>query len=310
MLAPFQQLPFAQVPLLPRLPHRYFESRAETVAVHSRPFGRINLHVRTFGQGPPLLLLHGFMTTSYSWRYLLEPLGAHYTLYVPDLVGSGQSDKPDTSYHPDALAESIGETMRALGIWGAPVIGNSLGGYLAMRLALQQPTAMSRLVNLHSPGLPTARMRALRLALALVPRHQALIRWLVWRNPERWVHQHVHYFDETLKSREEHKEYATPLRTPEGLRAFTRMLAETLDVQAMGEFQAALRQLGRFPVPLLLVYSARDKMVPPVVGQRFRALLPDAQFVELPNASHFAHVDAPGAFLAAIRPFLPLPKQF
>src|SRR6185503_9336409 len=90
------------------------------------------------------------------------------------------------------------------------------------------PPLMGRLVNLHSPGLPTARMRALRVALALMPRplYEALLRWLIARDPERWVHKNVHYYDETLKSREEHREFAAPLRTPEGVRAFTRMLAE------------------------------------------------------------------------------------
>jgi pimeloyl-ACP methyl ester carboxylesterase len=59
-----------------------------------------------------------------------------------------------------------------------------------------------------------------------------------------------------------------------------------------------------FPVPLMLVYAAKDPIVPPIVGQRLRALVPDAQFVELDEASHFAHVDAAERFVAACEPFL------
>lgn len=302
--APFSQLCFAEVPEIPHRSHRYFETRQQSVMLDSRHFGRVRIHVNSYGSGPPLLLVHGLMTTSYSWRYVLEELGARYTLYVPDLIGSGRSEKPDASYHPDALAESIGETMRALGIWGAPIIGNSLGGYLAMRLALQSPDAMKCLINLHSPGVPTARMYALAGAQSIVPGFQTLLRWLVWRDPERWAHKNVHYFDETLKSREEHREYAAPLRTEEGVRAFGRMLTQTLHVSAMREFTRTLQTLKRFPVPLLLIYSERDKMVPPIVGDRLHALLPDAQFVRLKDASHFAHVDAPEAFVQAVLPFL------
>jgi pimeloyl-ACP methyl ester carboxylesterase len=72
----------------------------------------------------------------------------------------------------------------------------------------------------------------------------------------------------------------------------------------MATFERELRERGRFPIPLQLVYAARDPMVPPSVGDRLAALLPDARFVRLERASHFAHVDAPSAFLEAALPFL------
>jgi pimeloyl-ACP methyl ester carboxylesterase len=59
-----------------------------------------------------------------------------------------------------------------------------------------------------------------------------------------------------------------------------------------------------FPVPLLLVYAERDPIVPPVVGDRLRALVPTAQFVRLAEASHFAHVDAAPRFVEAVLPFV------
>ncbi len=303
-LKPFEQLRFEDVPSLPRLPHPYFDTKVEEVSFDSVPFGRVDVHVRVHGSGPPLLLVHGFMTSSYSFRYVLEPLGRHFTVYVPDLVGAGRSSKPDASYAPDHLARSIGETIRALGIEGAPAIGNSLGGYLMMRLALIDASLTSRLVNLHSPGLPTTRMQALSTLLAILPSPEPVLRYLISRSPERWVHKNVHYFDETLKSSEEHAEYARPLRTREGIHAFVRMLTETLDVAEMAAFERRLGELGRFPIPLKLVYALRDPMVPPSVGDRLHALLRDAELIRLERASHFAHVDASEAFVAAVLPFL------
>ena len=93
-LAPFEQLPFDEVPDQPRISHPYASSEARTIALKSSHFGDVNVHVRVFGSGPPLLRLHGLMTSSYSFRYVLEPLGAKFTLYVPDLIGAGRSDKP------------------------------------------------------------------------------------------------------------------------------------------------------------------------------------------------------------------------
>lgn len=301
-MRPFEQLPFHALPERPRLPHRWQDAEARELTLRSRPFGRVRVAWRRYGEGPPLLLVHGLMTAGYSWRYALEPLGRRFTCYVPDLVGSGRSDHPDRSYHPDALACLLGELQEALGIRGCAVIGNSLGGYLCMRLALQDAGAIGRLVNLHSPGVPLLRLYALRGVLGL-PGAESLLRRLVHADPERWVHRNVHYWDETLKSREETREYAAPLRTHAGVRAFGRVLRETLDPTEMRTFLQAL-EARPFPVPLLLVYAEQDPMVPPAVGDRLRALVPRAEYVQISQASHFAHVDAVERFVSAVLPFL------
>lgn len=301
-MQPFRQLPFAEVPELPIVPHRWAEADREDITIRTEELGETRIAVRTFGEGPPLVLVHGFMTSGYSYRYLLDLLGSRYRLIVPDLPGAGSSDLPDRYLGPDVLARAIVATMDALGVRGAPVIGNSMGGYLCMRAALLDPGAIGRLVNLHSPGVPIARLVALRWALRLLPSRFVVDR-LVRRNPERWVHKNVHYYDESLKSREEHRVYAEPLSTPAGRRSFYRHLRDSLDVREMKRFTRMLRET-RFPIPLLLVYAKRDPMVPPIVGQRLRALVPDADFIELDEASHFAHVDAAPRFVTAIEPFL------
>lgn len=299
---PFVQLPYDDVPEQPAVPHRFAETvrRDITIEPEGTPTTRVAIH--EFGSGPPLLLIHGLMTSGYSFRYLLDELGARYRLLMPDLPGSGQSDHPDVYLGPDVLARSVLAMIDALSIRGVPVIGNSMGGYLCMRAALIDPGAMSRLVNLHSPGVPTARMHALWWALRLLP-SQLILDRLVRRDPARWVHKNVHYYDESLKSREEHRQYAQPLLTKEGRRAFYCQLHDTLDVVEMGRFVKQLRARP-FPIPLLLLYATRDPMVPPSVGERLHALIPTAQKIRLDHASHFAHVDAAPRFAAAIDPFL------
>ncbi|MBX3155076.1 MAG: alpha/beta hydrolase [Deltaproteobacteria bacterium] len=301
-LAPFEQLAFADVPEAPRVPHRWADTTRRDVTVRTDELGSIRIAVREYGSGPPLLLVHGLMWTSYSFRYLLEPLGARFRLVMPDLPGAGDSDHPDVYLGPDVLARALLATVDALDLRGSAVVGNSMGGYLSMRAALLDPKAFTRLVNLHSPGLPTPRMVALRWAMRVLPSFRIVDR-LVRKDPERWVHRNVHYYDETLKSREEHREIARPLTTPAGRRTFYRHLRDTLDTRPMKQFASTLRASG-FPIPLLLVYADRDPIVPPAVGARLRELLPSATFIELREASHFAHVDAPGRFVDAITPFL------
>src|SRR5207237_6412256 len=112
----------------------------------------------------------------------------------------------------------LGELQLALGIRGCAAVGNSMGGYLCMRLALADAAAFSRLVNIHSPALPTFPLRALKLVLSL-PGSRRILRAMVHRDPERWVHRNVHYYDESLKSREEARVYGAPLTTVAGVRA-------------------------------------------------------------------------------------------
>ena len=294
---------FEDVPELPTVPHRWADTIRRDVTIRTDELGECRVAVREYGSGPPLVLVHGLMTAGYSFRYVLELLGARYRLVIPDLPGAGHSDMPDVRLAPDVLARSIIATLDALGVRGAPVIGNSMGGYLSMRAAQLDAGAIGRLVNLHSPGLPTARMVALRVGDADLCRAGAIVDRLVRRNPERWVHRNVHYYDESLKSREEHREFAAPLQTPAGRKAFYRHLRDALDVGEMRKFRARLAA-EPFPIPLCLVYAERDPVVPPIVGDRLRALVPAAEFVRLPNASHFAHVDAAQRFVAAIEPFL------
>ena len=307
-LKPFQQVPFADLPAAPRRPHEYGQSDAVELEMDSAPFGRLRIHYRTLGRGEPLLLIHGLMTSSYSWRYVMGRLANEYQIIAPDLPGAGRSDQPaDRSYHPERLAEWIGEFQRAVGIRGCLTIGNSLGGYLCMRLALRDPGAISRLTNIHSPGLPTARMWALRCGFA-VPGLVNAVERRILADPDRWAHHYVHYFDETLKSLEEARVYGSALATPAGAACFLRYLRETCDVSACRQFAQTLeRRLNDrkpFPIPLQLIYSRQDPMVPPSIGQRLKQLIPDARLAWMNDTSHFAHVDTPDRLLDLVLPFL------
>ncbi len=305
---PFQRVPFDEIPALPRRPHPYADAPAREVGTRSPRLGALRIHYRELGAGPPLLLIHGLMTTSYSWRYLLEPLGRHFRLIVPDLPGCGQSEvAPEGAYGPGDLAAWIGDFQAALGLEGCLCVGNSMGGYLAMRRALAAPGAFSRLVNIHSPAFPDYRLDLLA-GLMKLPGTRALTAYLARRDPLRWAHRNVHYHFEDLKSLEEAHAYGDPLASVEGSQAFAAYLAETMSPAGLRDFTAQLdarKARGEaFPVPLLLLYSRRDPLVDPRNGERLAARIPDARLVFLDDTSHFAHVDTPERVVDELLPFL------
>lgn len=96
-VTPFRQLPFEQVPEVPVVPHRWAETTQRDVTIRTADLGACRIAVRELGDGPPLVLIHGLMTASYSFRYLLDLLGRRHRLIIPDLVGAGSSDHPDVT---------------------------------------------------------------------------------------------------------------------------------------------------------------------------------------------------------------------
>lgn len=304
-MEPFVQPPLSALPEAPRVPHPFGSAPVERVALTTAALGRHEVAVRTFGAAdhPPLLLVHGLMTTAYSFRYVVEPLARHFRVVVPDLPGAGDSDTPAGRLTPEALAGSLHALVHALGLAGCSVVGNSMGGYVCLWWGLLHPGDQGRLLVLHAPGEPLLRLHALRAALRL-PGSRRLLGWLVGRDPEGWVHRNVHYWDESLKSREETRTYSAPLRTERGLDGFFAHLRDTMDpreIHAFGQRWAAGAPLAQ---PTLLLYARRDPMVPPVVGERLAARIPGAVLAHLEEGSHFAHVDRPALFLEAALPFL------
>lgn len=306
---PFKQLAFRDLPAFPTRPHAWNLSEDRFVEFDSEPFGPFRCRYREFGQGKAgkaLLLLHGLMTTGYSWRYVVEALAKRFRVIVPDLPGHGRSSMPPRGYSGPGYAAWTLELMRALDIWGAPVVGNSLGGYIVMRAAIQQPSAFERVVSIHPPYKSSPRFYALRAAMGIPGSHRVLDS-MVRANPMKWVHRNVHYFDETLKSREEAEEYAEPLSSKEGRRAFAALLANSLNPRDLDDFAMRLkfaRRNGGFPVPLQLIYARQDPMVPPDHGEALAEAIPDAQMIWLERSSHFAHVDTPELVLGAMEGFL------
>jgi pimeloyl-ACP methyl ester carboxylesterase len=302
---PFHRLPFDALPATPRVPHVYARTRARETVIDSAPFGRVRVHWRECGgaDAPPLLLLHGLMTTSYSWRYVIEPLASRFRVIAPDMPGCGASDKPlDRRYDVRSLAVWAGELLSALGARGCRAVGNSLGGYILMRLALDDPGAMSSLVDIHSPAMPELRYSLAQL-LAIRPLESLVVR-LVRKDPTRWAHRHVHYYDESLKSLEEARAFGEPLATDEGARAFVRYLSQAVAARGFRELVrdlAARTRAGQsFPIPLTLVYARQDPMVRPSNGTRLHALVPGSRLVWLERSSHFAQVDSPDLLLATL----------
>ncbi|CAN0316233.1 unnamed protein product [Discosporangium mesarthrocarpum] len=104
----------------------------------------IRQHYRTAGEGRPLILLHGWPQTSYSWRKVMPALAKRYKVVAPDLRGMGQTDKPAGGYDMRTVATDIRALIQALALEQPIIVGADWGGLVARRFALDWPGEAAR----------------------------------------------------------------------------------------------------------------------------------------------------------------------
>jgi haloacetate dehalogenase len=106
----------------------------------------IRMHYRMAGEGPLIVLLHGWPQTGHCWRHLMGPLSEHHTVVAPDLRGYGRTDKPAGGYDKRTMADDVHRLVESLGFGSATVIGHDRGARVAHRWALDRPGDVDRLV--------------------------------------------------------------------------------------------------------------------------------------------------------------------
>jgi pimeloyl-ACP methyl ester carboxylesterase len=133
-------------------------TQAESSAVQSRSaeVGGIKLHYLTAGNGPPVILLHGYTQTSRMWRPLIPKLSDKFTVIAPDLPGIGDSEIPKDGFDMKTAAIRIHALAKSLGIAKARVVGHDIGLMVAYAYAAQFPAEVEKLVVMDAflPGVP------------------------------------------------------------------------------------------------------------------------------------------------------------
>ena len=216
------------------------------------PVGGLAVRYQAGGSGPPVVLVHGLAGSTRWWATTIPALLPHYHVLLVDLPGFGGLRGRAYRFVLAEAAAWLRAWMGALGLPAVHLVGHSMGGYLAMEVAARWPAAVNRLVLVDAAGVPAGRSmvrQAPRLAVEL-PRVR----------PRFW-----------------------PVLIADAWRAGPRTLwGAARDIVA-----ADVRpQLAGIRAPTLLVWGARDLLVPPAAGRRLRAAIPGARLLILPAAGH------------------------
>jgi pimeloyl-ACP methyl ester carboxylesterase len=241
-----------------------------------------NINLREAGAGRPLLFLHGAQGYL-GFPPFLESLAKRYRVLAPDHPGFGKSERPEWIDNVSDLAYFYMDLMDQLDLKDALVVGNSIGAWTAMDMAIRSSKRIAGLVLIAAAGI---HVKGVQKADMFMPSFDELVR--------------MQYVDEALIAKRIEDEHNPELFT---MLARNRIMAAKLCWQPRLFDPHLERWLHRIDVPSLIVWGEQDRIIPPTYAAAFKDLIPGSQVVMIPNCGHMPHVEKPEAFLNALNAF-------
>ncbi len=279
-----------------------FFDAIQRIPVHTASVNGHRIAYLDEGQGPPLILLHGYGGSMWQWEYQ-QPLTAQFRVITPDLIGSGLSDKPAIDYRPEELIDSIRGLMDELGLPTATLIGNSMGGGVAIGMALTYPERVHRLVLID--GLPDHVRERLVSPLMQRAINTHAPAWLARFGALLFGNRTM---EAVLKEIVYDHRLVTPLVLDRSNRNRQRadMITPLLSLRNSlplweQHFAPRLKDIRQ---PTLILWGEHDRLFPPQVGRDLHTTIPHSEFIVIPDAGHIPQWEQPQAVNRHIKEFL------
>lgn len=271
----------------------------KTETIHGRP-----VSYATAGEGPVLLLIHGMAGALDNWQEVIEPLARAHTVIAPDLPGHGKSAPGGGDYSVGGLAAGLRDLLILLGHERATIVGHSLGGGIAMQFSYQFPEMVERLVLVSSGGLgpevsPVLRAAALPGADLFIAATASLGQRVgptigralavIGLRPNADVAEVVRGYGSL----------SDPIRRTAFL-ATVRAVIGTRGQQVDASDRLYLAEA----MPVLIVWGARDPIIPVHHGEAAHEHIPHSRLEVFDGVGHLPQVEAPLRFVLTLEKFL------
>jgi pimeloyl-ACP methyl ester carboxylesterase len=252
-----------------------------TYTVQPAPLGPVQVEVTEYGEGRPVLLLHGGAgpQSVTGFAELLAATGSR--VIVPVHPGFGGTTRPEHLHSMRGLALTYARLLDELDLAGVTVIGNSIGGWIAAEMAIHAGPRISGVVLVDAGGLQVEDHPGADF-FSLTPDQ---VTDMAYYEPARFRVDFAALPDQAK---------AAIAGNQAALRAYTA--GGMTDPSLLG-------QLGSVRVPVLVVWGAADRIYPPEHGEAFVKAIPGARLVVLDKAGHLPQLEAPSALLAAVQEF-------
>ncbi len=270
----------------------YFDGQSTYVDVEG-----VRLHVRDSGSrdAAAVILLHGFGSSLHTWEPWAQTLAPRFRVIRIDLPGSGLTGADPTNNYTDARAlRVLVALMNRLGVTRASIIGNSIGGRIAWKMAAVHPDRVDKLVliapdGFASPGFAYGIPPKVPAALQLM--RVALPKWMLRLNLA------PAYGDASRLTEANVKRYHDLIRAP-------RVRTATLARMGQTVLEPPEPWLAKITAPTLLLWGEQDAMIPIGNAQDYLSAIPNAVLVSLPGLGHVPFEEAPAAALVPVEAFL------
>ena len=250
------------------------------------------------GEGPPVLLIHGFNLDHNTWSANIDVLARYFTVYAVDLWGSGYSTREPLDYGFPLFSEQIHLLMNHLGLGKAHLVGHSMGGGTCIAFSAAHHERVERLVLVDSVGIP--RPATLRERIFRLPWLPELLMRLptdfIRRKNLRdfWIHDPELLTDEVFK-------VLTGFQKIEGttLAALSILRRDFFNTLGM-----EIDRLGELEIPTTILWGRHDDAVPIEAGWAMHGRLPGSRFEVFDHSSHMPNFDEPDRFNDLVVGFL------
>jgi 4,5:9,10-diseco-3-hydroxy-5,9,17-trioxoandrosta-1(10),2-diene-4-oate hydrolase len=265
--------------------------------------GSINTRCWVLGEGETnIILIHGLGASADIWMHNIHALSRNYRLYVPDLMGFGRSDIPGASFSPTDYIHFLDDFLNALNIERAVLIGQSLGGGIALQYTIRFPEKVSTLVLVDNAGFGYETIWTLRLMslpvigeLMSVPTRVGvrIFFQLAVRNPAVITEQIVDIY---------YEHFSRP-----GQQAFMLRLIRSIINFRGGRREvlaSVVENLRNITQPALIIWGEHDRVLPLAHAYYGKGKMPRSELCIFPGCGHIPFFENPDAFNKAVLDFL------
>jgi pimeloyl-ACP methyl ester carboxylesterase len=254
---------------------------------HFADIDGVRIHYQEKGMGMPLILLHGFSSSTYSWKDVFEPLAKSYRVIAVDLKGFGFSGKPDGDYSRRAQAILVAHLLDHLKIEKVWLAGNSMGGEVSLNFALQNPQRVAGLILIDSTGVSVSGTNSLAPGYARIPFVGPVLIALALTS-DKLVRQGLEksFYDDAKITDDRVASYYRPLTTRGGQLAAIRARTQA------GQFPIE-QDLNKINSPTLIIWGAEDALIPLEAGRKMNSLIKGSKLVIIERCGHVPQEELP-----------------
>ncbi|MCW2749248.1 MAG: hypothetical protein JWR83_358 [Aeromicrobium sp.] len=256
------------------------------------------------GSGPALLLLHGLGCDSSTWLGVMPQLAEHFTVIAPDLLGHGESDKPDADYSLGGYANGMRDLLTILGIDKVTVVGHSFGGGVAMQFAYQFPDRTERVILVSTGGLGKEVTPLIRFLT--VPGSGAALAALTFRPWRPLVAGAMRSMSKlpisATRDLDEVARIYESLADPAQRTAVQRVTSHVLNWRGQFVTMTDRSYLARL-MPVLVIWGRQDMVIPSSHADHAPThAMSDVHVFD--DSGHFPHKDHPDEFVRIVEEFI------